>query len=162
MRKKTKFVNNLNNPVKPEQRQSISVSNSRSDHTNCSVSVHLRQLVISSFPLIHHCDECWWSPFRAYVWKSVFKLATGFFVMGLTRSWWETPMVHWGRLKGERSRRGGGGVGAPTGALSHDDTVKQIPPGLLAAAHNFVSGHSLPCLLIQQNPFRALEAPQHV
>lgn len=32
--------------------------------------------------------------------------------MGLTRSWWETPMVHWGRLKGERSgRAGGGGVG---------------------------------------------------
>lgn len=81
------------------------------DHRNCSLSVHLRQLVISSFPFIHHCDEYRWSPLRACVWKIAFKLATGFFVMGLTRSWWETPMVHWGRLKGERSTRGWGEVG---------------------------------------------------
>lgn len=53
-------------------------------------------------------------------------------------------------------------MGAPTGALSHDDILKRIRPGLLAAAHTFVSGHSLPCFLIQQNPVRALEAPQHV
>ncbi len=88
------------------------------------------------------------------VWKSAFKLATGFFVMGQTRSWWEIPRVHWGRLKGERSWRGGGGVGAPNGALSHDDILKQIRPGLLVAAHTFVSGHSLCCLRIQQKPTR--------
>lgn len=58
--------------------------------------------------------------------------------------------------------RGGGGVGAPTGALSHDDIVKQIWPGLLGAAHTFVSGHSLPCLSIQLNTLRALETLHHV
>lgn len=57
---------------------------------------------------------------------------------------------------------GRGEVGAPSGALSHDDIVKQIQPGLLVAAHTFVSGHSLPCLPIQQNPLRAWETPQHV
>lgn len=41
-------------------------------------------------------------------------------------------------------------MGAPTGALSHDDIVKQIRPGPLIAAHTFVSGHSHRCLLIQQ------------
>lgn len=45
-------------------------------------------------------------------------------------------------------------------ALSHDDIVKQIRPGLPVAAHTFVSGHSLPCLAIQRNPPRALETPQ--
>lgn len=69
------------------------------------------------------------------------KLATGFFVMGLTRSWWEIPRAHLGWVKDERSCRGGGGVGAPTGALSHDDIVKQIRQGLLVATHTFVSGH---------------------
>lgn len=57
---------------------------------------------------------------------------------------------------------GGVGVGAPAGALSHDDIVKQIRPGLLVAADTFVSGHSLPCLPIQQNPHRALETLQDV
>lgn len=38
---------------------------------------------------------------------------------------------------------GWSGVGAPTGALSHDDILKQIRPGRLVAAHTFVSGHSL-------------------
>lgn len=57
---------------------------------------------------------------------------------------------------------GGGGVGAPTGALSHDDIVKQIRPGLLVATHTFVPGYSLPCLPIQQRPLGALETLQHV
>lgn len=56
----------------------------------------------------------------------------------------------------------GGALGATTGALSHDDTVKQNRLGLLVAVHTFVSGHSLPCLVIQQNPLRALETLQHV
>ncbi len=43
----------------------------------------------------------------------------------------------------------GVGVGAPAGALSHDDIVKQIQPGRLVAADTFVAGHSLPCLPIQ-------------
>lgn len=53
-----------------------------------------------------------------------------------------------------------GALGATTGALSHDDTVKQNRLGLLDAVHTFVSGHSLPCLAIQQNPLRALETRQ--
>lgn len=46
----------------------------------------------------------------------------------------------------EAARGEGVAWGAPTGALSQDDIVKQIWPGLLTAAHTFVSGHSLPCL----------------
>ena len=132
---------------------------------NYSESVHLRQLVISSFSFIHHSDECCWSRLLAcaYVYGRVLsKLATGFFVMGLTRSWWEIPRAHWGWVKDERSWRGGGGVGAPTGALSHDDIVKQIRQGLLVAANTFVSGHSLPCFHTEQNPLSALEIQQHV
>lgn len=57
----------------------------------------------------------WWMLMESFaclclcVWKSAFELlATGSFVMGLTRSWWEIPRAHWGRLKGERSLHGGG------------------------------------------------------
>lgn len=57
---------------------------------------------------------------------------------------------------------GGGRLGAPTVALSHDDIVKQIWPGLLIIAHTFVSGHSLPCSPFQHTPLRTLETPQHV
>lgn len=66
------------------------------------------------------------------------------------------------RVTERREELGVGGVRAPTGALSHDDIVKQIRPGPLIAAHTFVSGHSHRCLLIQQNPGRAFETPHHV
>lgn len=45
------------------------------------------------------------------------KLATGLTEMGLNRLWQENPIVHCRLLKGERSRKRGGGVRAPTEAL---------------------------------------------
>lgn len=91
---------------------------------------------------------------------SAFGPATGFFVMGANQIVVRNSQgplrstVRREESEGRGPERGGGGE--PTGALSHDDIVKRIRPGLHVTAHTFVSGHSLPPSTYSTNPTQGL------
>lgn len=95
---------------------------------------------------------------RLCVWKSAFKAAGhGVLCNGANQIVVRNSQ---GPLRTAERREELMGGGGGWGALSHDDIVKQIWPGLPIAAHTFVSGHSLSCLAILQNPLRVVETRQ--